>query len=405
MSVRRVPGLGDPALLALILLVSGLGVAMIYSAGQVDIPSPATGIWVRQLAWVGVALVAMFVTSRCSVRLIEWLTPWCYAGSILLLVLVLVIGTGPNGSWLELGPARLQPAEVAKLTTILMLARVIGGGGGGDDYARLVQLWKPVALVVLPLALVIRQPDLGSALVFVAILIAALYWAGVPIFRIFLLVTPGVGLLLGFNGFVWGTWFLIVAACLYIDRPVILESVGVLLANVAAGVLTLPIWNSLADYQRNRLLVFIDPDIDPLGAGWQVVQSKVAVGSGGIIGAGFADGPQKRLAFLPEQHTDFIFSVVGEEFGFVGVTLFLVLLGLLLYRVLQTAITAEDNFGSSVAFCLFAVLLTHVLVNLGMTIGLMPVTGLPLPLVSYGGSFLVILYAGFGMVQRTAWER
>ncbi|WP_419948518.1 rod shape-determining protein RodA [Candidatus Palauibacter sp.] len=400
---RRIPGIGDPPLLALVLLLSGMGIAMIYSAGQVDIRSPATGIWVRQLVWFGVALVALALTSRFSLRFLEWLAPWFYAVSVVLLLLVLAIGTGPNGSWLELGPGRLQPAEVAKLATILMLARVLGARRGG--YTRLVELWQPVALVVIPLGLVIRQPDLGSAVVFVMILLAALFWAGVPPFKILLLATPGVGLLLGFNWILWGAWFLVVAVCLYIDRLTIWESLGVLLANAAAGALTLPVWGSLAEYQRNRLLVFLDPEIDPLGAGWQLVQSKVAIGSGGLLGAGFADGPQKRLAFLPEQHTDFIFSVVGEELGFVGVVAFLALLGLLLYRVLHTAIEAEDDFGSMIAFCLFAVLLTHVLVNIGMTIGLFPVTGLPLPLISYGGSFLLILYAGFGMAQRVAWER
>ena len=400
---RRIPGIGDPTLLALIVLLTGLGIAMIYSAGQVDIRSLATGIWLRQLTWFAVAIVVLAVTSRFSIRFLEWLAPLAYAASVLLLLLVLVIGTGPSGSWLELGPARVQPAEVAKLATILMLARVLGGDRGGYD--RLVMLWKSLLLVVIPLGLVLRQPDLGSALVFAVILIAALFWAGVPLFRIFLLVTPGVGLLLGFNWIVWGGWFLIVATCLYIDRPYLPDSVGVLLANVAAGALTLPVWNSLADYQRNRLLVFLDPEIDPLGSGWQLVQSKVAVGSGGLLGAGFAQGPQKRLAFLPEQHTDFIFSVVAEELGFVGVAVFLVLFALLLYRVLQTAVDTEDDFGGSVAFCVFAVLFAHLAVNLGMTIGMLPITGLPLPLVSYGGSFLVVLYAGFGMVQRVAWEK
>ena len=142
----------------------------------------------------------------------------------------------------------------------------------------------------------------------------------------------------------------------------------------------------------------------PLGAGWHLIQSKVAIGSGGFVGAGFANGPQKRLAFLPEQHTDFIFSVVGEEFGFIGVMLFLVLFAIVLWRVLRVASTTEDQFGSQIAFCLFAVLLTHIVVNLGMTVGMMPVTGLPLPLLSYGGSFLLVLYTGFGMVQRVAWE-
>jgi rod shape determining protein RodA len=150
--------------------------------------------------------------------------------------------------------------------------------------------------------------------------------------------------------------------------------------------------------------VFLDPEVDPRGSGWHLIQSKVSIGSGGMFGAGFAAGPQKRLAFLPEQHTDFIFSVVGEELGFLGAVGFLTLFGILLWRVLKIAIDAEGDFGSTVTFCLFAVLFAHLVVNLGMTVGLMPITGLPLPLVSYGGSFLLLLYAGFGVIQRVAAE-
>ncbi len=399
---RRIPGVGDPALLALVLCLTALGIAMIYSAGQVDIPSLATGIWARQLSWFVVAVIALTVVSRFSLRFLEWLAPWAYGVSVFLLVLVLFVGTGPNGSWLELGPGRLQPAEVAKLGVILMLARMMSGAPA--RYERLVDLWRPAVITLVPFALVLRQPDLGSAMIFGALFLAALFWSGVPLFKIFLVASPGISLLLGFNWIAWGLWFLIVAACLYARRGFILESVGVLLANAFTGALTLRIWDSLANYQRNRLLVFLDPEIDPLGAGWHLIQSKVAIGSGGLLGAGFANGPQKRLAFLPEQHTDFIFSVVGEEFGFIGVMLSLVLFAIILWRVLQTASTAEDQFGSLIAFCLFAVLLTHIVVNLGMTVGMMPVTGLPLPLLSYGGSFLLVLYAGFGMVQRVAWE-
>jgi len=383
-------------------LITGLGIAMIYSAGQVEVRSVATGIWIRQLIWLGVAIVAFFIASRVPPRFIEWFAPWLYGVSLALLALVLAIGTGPQGSWLELGPGRLQPAEVAKLGTIFMLARSLGEED--QDFADLRGLWKPVAIVAVPFALVLLQPDLGSGLIFGVILIAALFWAGVPLMKIFLLVSPAVSLLLGFNWVVWGGWFIVIAGVLYFHRPFIVESVGVILANFAAGALTIPLWNSLAKYQQNRLLVFLDPEIDPRGSGWHLIQSKVAIGSGRMFGQGFAAGPQKRLAFLPEQHTDFIFSVVGEELGFVGVVVFLALFGALLWRVLRIAINSGDDFGSAVTFCLFAVLFAHLVVNLGMTVGLMPITGLPLPLVSYGGSFLLLLYAGLGVVQRVASE-
>lgn len=401
--LRRIPGLGDPPLIGMMFLMTALGIAMIYSAGQVEVRSIATGIWVRQLAWLCIAVIAFVIVSRFPVRFLEWLAPWLYGLSLVLLLLLFPLGTGPSGSWLELGPGRLQPAEVAKLGTILLLARTLSDRD--LEFDGLSRLWKPVAIVLVPFGLVLLQPDLGSAIIFGVILIAALFWAGVPLIKIFLLVSPAISLLLGFNWIVWGLWFLIVVASLHFHRPYIYESVSVILANFAAGALTLRLWNTLAEYQQNRLLVFLDPEVDPKGAGWHLIQSKVAIGSGGMFGQGFASGPQKRLAFLPEQHTDFVFSVVGEELGFVGVMLFLALFGVLLWRVLRVATESSDDFGSTIVFCFFAVMFAHLVVNLGMTVGLLPITGLPLPLVSYGGSFLLLLYAGFGMIQRVAAER
>jgi rod shape determining protein RodA len=395
--------LGDPLLVGLAVAMSGIGVAMIYSAGQVDVPSVATGIWRRQLLWMAVAVVGFAVAVRVPVRWLEWLAPWAYAGSLALLVLVYFFGTGQGArSWLELGPARLQPAEPAKLATILMLGRILSGDR--TPVSRLVQLWKPVLVAVVPLVLVLAQPDLGSAVIFGVILMAALYWAGVPLDTLFMMLSPGVSLVLGFSAIVWGAWILLLAVFLYVRRPYVGEGIAVLGANVAAGALTLPLWNHLATYQQNRLLVFLDPEVDPRGAGWHLIQSKVAIGSGGVTGQGFGAGPQKRLAFLPEQHTDFIFSVVGEEMGFAGVVVALGLFGLFLQRVLGIARATSDDFGSVVVFCLFGVWFAHLLINVGMTVGLMPITGLPLPFLSYGGSFLVTLWLGLGVVSRVARE-
>ncbi len=401
---RRAPLTGDPVLAGLALALSLVGLAMIWSAGQVDVPSVATGVWRRQLLWLMIAWIAFFAVRRVPMRWVEWAAPWAYWGSVALLVAVLLVGTGPGTrSWIELGPARLQPAEPAKIATILMLARVLSDGGEAID--RLSRLWKPAGVVLLPLTLVVLQPDLGSALIFGAILIAALYWSGVPLGTLFMLVSPGVSLLLGFSAVAWGVWFLALVIFLWFRSPWVGEGIAVLGANVAGGALTLPIWNHLASYQQNRLLVFLDPGIDPRGAGWHLLQSKVAVGSGGWLGKGFGEGPQKRLAFLPEQHTDFIFSVVGEELGFVGVAVLLGLFAWFLARVLRVARESQDDFGSLVAFCLFGVWFTHLVVNVGMTVGLMPITGLPLPFLSYGGSFLVTLFGGLGLVARTATER
>lgn len=394
---------GDPVLLAGALLLAVLGIGMIWSAGQVDLPSGVTGAWRRQAAWLCISIVGFAVTTRVPMRWLEWATPWIYALSIILLLAVLIVGGGPNTrSWLRVGGFSFQPAELAKLATILLLARLLGLRK--EPQTRLFDLWRPVLAVVVPFFLVLAQPDLGSALIFVVILVSALFWAGIPLFTIFMLVSPGVSLILGFSAAVWGVWFVILMVGLYLRRPFMAEAVAVALVNLAAGALAAPLWNRLAPYQQRRLLVFLDPDIDPRGAGWHLIQSKVAIGSGGVTGQGFGLGPQKRLAFLPEQHTDFIFSVVGEELGLIGVLVFLALLAWFLRRVLRAAAESTQGFGSLIAFCFFGVWFAHLAINVGMTVGLMPVTGLPLPFISYGGSFLLTTFVGLGLVCRTVYE-
>ena len=183
-----------------------------------------------------------------------------------------------------------------------------------------------------------------------------------------------------------------------------MESVGVVLANVAAGTVALPLWRSLADYQRNRLLVFLDPSVDPRGAGWHLIQSKVAVGSGGLMGKGFTLGTQKRLDFLPEQHTDFIFSVVGEELGFLGTGLLILAFTYVLLRLVRLAANSADPFAGLIVFGIFGAWITHIFVNIGMTIGIVPITGIPLPFVSYGGSFLLMSWVALAVAVRVAQE-
>lgn len=399
----RLSWLGDPGLVGAAFLLSVIGVAMIWSAGQLDVPSIATGIWRRQALWLAIAAVGFFVVSRVPLRWVESLSLLVYLLSIALLILVLIVGSGPGtSSWLRLGGFSLQPAEVAKLGTILMLARTLGARG--EPETRLARLWRPLVLTVIPFSLVLLQPDLGSAITFGVILVGALFWARIPLFTIFMLVSPGVSLLLGFSPTVWGVWFILVVVLVYLRRPYLLEGVVVTLANLAAGALATPMWNQLAPYQQNRLLVFLDPGSDPRGAGWHLIQSQVAIGSGGFLGQGFGGGPQKRLSFLPEQHTDFIFSVVGEELGFIGVFVLLVMYSWLLRRLITTAVRSSDDFGSITVFCVFAVWFAHLLINVGMTVGLMPVTGLPLPFLSYGGSFLLMTFVGVGLAARVAIE-
>ena len=396
-------GIGDPWIVAAALLLAIFGIAMIYSAGELDVPSSVTGIWLKQVVWLGISLVAFAVLLRVQVRWLEWMAPIAYVGAILLLIVVLALdgGGGPR-SWLRFGLVGFQPSEFAKLATILMLARLASGRESPPEH--LFDLWPFAGVAFLPTALILLQPDLGTASVFVAILIAALYWSGLPFSKLILVLTPIISLALAFSTPVWGVWFLLLVGFIYVTRPYLAESLSVIVANIAMGVLVLPAWRSLAPYQQGRILAFLQPEADPQGSGWHLIQSQVAIGSGGWLGKGFTLGTQKRLAFLPEQHTDFIFAVVGEEFGFVGIGAVLILFGILLWRVVGVAERVTDPFGSMVVFGIFACWIVHFAATVGMTVGLMPITGLPLTFLSYGGSFLLLSFIFLGIVQRIAAE-
>ncbi len=398
----------DKALVASVALLALYGLAALYSAGQTDVPTFVATIWQRQLVWLGLCLIVAVLIFRTSPRMLEWATPFAYAIALLLLLLTLFIGTGAgtaasSKSWISIGGRHFgQPAELAKVATILMLARWLATLR--EPPAMLRDLIIPGIIAGVPCLLVLKQPDLGSAIVFIAILFLMLFWAGTKPSLLVLLASPVIGLVLAVSTVAWGIWIAVLAALLLWWRPYLWEGVAIMGLNVLGGVLALPFWNRLAPYQQNRLLAFLNPDVDPRAAGWHVIQSKVAVGSGGLLGKGFTEGTQKRLAFLPAQHTDFIFSVVGEELGFVGVLVALSLFAWLLFSLLRVARKAIDPFSSLCVFGIAGLFFTHIVENVGMTINLMPITGIPLPFFSYGGSFLLACSVGVGIALRVAWE-
>ena len=398
----------DKGLFVSVVLLALYGLATLYSAGQTDVPTFVATIWQRQVLWLALGLIVAGIIFRTSPRMLEWATPFAYAIALFLLLLTLVVGTGAgtaagSKSWIAIGGHRFgQPAELAKLATILMLARWLAAQR--EPPATIRDLIIPGIIAGLPCFLVLKQPDLGSAIVFIAILFLMLFWAGTKPSLLVLLASPVIGLVLAFSTVAWGIWIAVLAALLLWWRPYLWEGLAIMGLNVLGGVLALPFWNRLAPYQQNRLLAFLNPDVDPRAAGWHVIQSKVAVGSGGLLGKGFTEGTQKRLAFLPAQHTDFIFSVVGEELGFVGVLVALCLFAWLLFGLLRVARRATDPFSSLCVFGIAGLFFTHIVENVGMTINLMPITGIPLPFFSYGGSFLLACSIGVGIALRVAWE-
>lgn len=392
----------DWPLVVLALSLTVFGIAMVYSAGQTDVPTFVEGLWRSQMVWFALGLGLAYTISRTSVRLLEWGTLPLYLGACFLLLLLLFIGSGAGTaastkSWLAIGGVRLgQPSELAKIAVVLMLARALSGQRSAPT--TLLALWKPALIVLIPWLLIMAQPDLGTGIVFIGIFFAMLFWSGVSWPLLVMAASPAVSLILAFGPGVWGAWFLMLLALVAWVRPAMIEGAALVVANVAMGVVAPVLWERLNPYQQRRLLVFLDPSSDPRASGYHVIQSQVAIGSGGISGKGFTEGSQKRLAFLPEQHTDFIYSVVGEELGFLGVTLALGLFCLLLLRTVRIASRAANPFASLVAFGLTAAWFTHIIVNVGMTVGLMPITGIPLPFFSYGGSFMLACWIAVGML-------
>ena len=350
-----------------IALAAGLlatGLAFIYSASWRGEETGIVGAWFsKQIWWAAIGAAAALALVAVDYRF--WLRQawWLYLASLALLALVLAVGTKVYGAyrWLNVFGVLVQPSEFAKVALVLLLARVLGGGALHARSFGTVAIG--LLLTGLPFGLILVEPDLGTAMVLVPTAVIMLFAAG--------------------------------AALRY------LVGLGVLgLAGIAAALSPLGHF-MMSDYQRERILTFLDPSRDPLGSGWNALQSAIAVGSGGLSGKGFLNGTQSVLGFLPRtvSPTDFIFPVIAEETGFIGASLLLLAFAGLLSCYVRTAWTAKDSAGSLLATGIAGLLFCHVFVNVGMTIGLLPITGLPLPLISSGGSFMVSTLAGFGLVQ------
>jgi len=392
----------DRPLALVALLLTAFGLSMVYSAGQTDVPTFVEGLWRIQLAWVVLGVMAGYVLTRLSSRVLEAVSVPAYLAACAVLLLLIFIGKGAGTaastkSWLAVGGVRLgQPSELAKIAVVLMLAHVLGAARRAPT--TLFELLPSATVVGIPWLLIMAQPDLGTGIVFIGIYYAMLFWAGVSWWLLLLAASPGISLILAFSTGLWGAWFLVLLAILALVRPARWEGVAVVAGNLVLGVLAPLLWNRLDPYQQRRLLVFLDPSSDPRASGYHLIQSQVAIGSGGLFGKGFTLGSQKRLAFLPEQQTDFIFPVVAEEFGFLGVSIALALFAALLLRTIRVAVRSSTPFASLVAFGLTSAWFTHLMVNVGMTIGLMPITGIPLPFFSYGGSFMLASWLSVGIL-------
>ena len=359
---RRIFHHFDWTLLALVLSICAIGIVNIYSAGF-SVGERQIPVYLKQTQWIALGLIFMIITFLIDYRTINQFAYIIYGISVAFLVLVFLHGSIMHGSqrWIALGIFSFQPSELIKLTIIIALARYFDDHKSPEPY-KLKELFVPLLIVIIPFLLILRQPDLGTALILIIVFTSMVFFIGV-------------------------NWKSVIIA-------------------LSGGLILIPIgWFFLKDYQKERLITFLNPENDPLGAGYHIIQSMIAVGSGGIFGKGFLNGSQTQLKFLPEQQTDFVFSVFAEEWGFIGGLLLVIMFMALILWGLKIALHARDSLGTIIAFGIIALISWEVFINIGMVLGILPVVGIPLPFLSYGGSAMVSLMTAIGLLMNISVRR
>jgi rod shape determining protein RodA len=353
----------DWTLFILVLLLSGIGLLNIYSAGFSLTDIQRVPPYVKQIQWILIGIVGMAVAFFIDYRFLFRHAYIFYGISVILLLVVFMAGYATRGSqrWISIGSFTFQPSELVKLTVILALAKYFDRHRLGRDY-QLRQLFTPFMIVLIPFLFILKQPDLGTGLILLILFLSIVLFVG-------------------------------------------LEWKSLLVATVGSMLMSPLFWYFLKPYQQERILTFFSPDRDPLGSGYHIIQSMIAVGSGGLFGKGFLKGSQTQLKFLPEQQTDFVFSVFAEEWGFLGGMILMIMFLSLILWGLKIAIHSKDYLGALVAFGITMLIFWELFINIGMVLGILPVVGIPLPFLSYGGSAMVVLMTAVGLLMNISVRR
>jgi len=375
-----------PTLATAIGLVS-VGLVSIYSATY---DAKMSELYVKQIVAAGIGVILLISAALIPSRTLQLISLPAYFLSLLLLITVLLIGKQVSGStsWFQIGPLSFQPSEFAKVTTVLALAVYLSRSD--VSLTKTKDAVIPALMVLAPVMLILKQPDTGTAMIFFGMFLPVLFWGGSSTFTIVALLSPGVvaiAALLGTTPFFIS--IVMLGILIWLTKQNTVSAAVVFSFIVFIGISVQSIYGKLRPYQQKRILTFLDPSADPLGAGYNVLQSKIAIGSGGFFGKGYLQGTQTQLNFIPAQWTDFIFCVPSEEFGFLGAATILILFTVLLFRGVRIASTVKNPFGSFVAIGITGIFATHIFMNVGMALGLAPVVGIPLPFLSYGGSALL----------------
>ncbi|MEA1986131.1 MAG: rod shape-determining protein RodA [Candidatus Marinimicrobia bacterium] len=382
-------------IIIIVLLIIGL--LSIYSATIFKTSSDSTA-FIKQLIWIGIGTMFFLVIYSISKTiLLEYAVILYVLGIFLIVVPFFTSGVADSTyRWINIGFLHLQPSEIMKFILIIMLAKYFTETNISKN--SFLYIVPPLFITLLPMAIILKQPDLGNSLILVMIFGGMLFSSGVRLYYIFLLIAPIITIFAAFNPVTFFIWGVLLAIIIFINHSNILSFAGIFIGNVLVGIITPVVWNNILPYQQQRILTMFNPNLDPQNAGYQAIQSKIAIGSGGFWGKGYLNGTQTHLKFLPEQHTDFIFSVIAEELGFIVVFFILVLFFTLFYRWYKMALKTYEKFSAMLIIGGTTTLLFHVFINIGMTIGLLPVTGKPLPFLSYGGSFLLTCFGLAGLI-------
>lgn len=382
----------------LFFIISGLIICSLVTLYSIsDDPLSYNSSFYRQCIFLIFSSIVFFVIKNIPIKIIHDNSTLIFIGTLILCIIPFFLPRVEyTYRWIDLGFFYIQPSEYLKCATVIVVAKYLSNHQleVKDNFVIII----PSLLTLLSASIVLNQPDLGTAVIIFAPLLPMLLWAGVRNFTIFLMIAPIITILAASNIISFTIWaFIMLCFFLTFQASIVTKSI-LYFAIIFTGLLTPFLWNNLADYQKQRILTFLNPDLDPMGSAYHIIQSITAIGSGGLFGKGWGAGSQTQLKFLPVQESDFILSVIAEEFGFFGISFVMLLCFLLIKTLLDIAFRSSDYFSSLVVVGLASILLSHIFINSAMTIGLMPVKGLPIPFISAGGSFLLSCFIMIGLV-------
>ena len=382
----------------LFFIISGLIICSLVTLYSIsDDPLSFNSSFYRQCIFLIFSSIVFFFIKNIPIKIIHDNSTLIFIGTLILCIIPFFLPRVEyTYRWIDLGFFYIQPSEYLKCATVIVVAKYLSNHQleVKDNFVIII----PSLLTLLSASIVLNQPDLGTAVIIFAPLLPMLLWAGVRNFTIFLMIAPIITILAASNIISFTIWaFIMLCFFLTFQASIVTKSI-LYFAIIFTGLLTPFLWNNLADYQKQRILTFLNPDLDPMGSAYHIIQSITAIGSGGLFGKGWGAGSQTQLKFLPVQESDFILSVIAEEFGFFGISFVMLLCFLLIKTLLDIAFRSSDYFSSLVVVGLASILLSHIFINSAMTIGLMPVKGLPIPFISAGGSFLLSCFIMIGLV-------